>query len=280
MADKPLKFSGNRLVLNNQPTFSVFDFDDIRDSNTEHMDIKISEKETETISIKKITKQIHEDRFISLYFNYGNKYPYSQKVAKLDGEELEEIDNPRSPELIELSDQLFVLIDAKLQRIWLSNQRQRNEIAKWLKEKINKDVNIKSIINETEFIDKLKSVQEISFTVLPDLFNSADQQTLSSHLAQDIFGFGAEKAKVQLLYKNSSITDKIREKFNGLLAKKDNFQEIAVIGRSDEGFDTVFNLEEVVSKVTVNVGYDETSKHLNPESVFDALKQKIKANGS
>ena len=280
MADKPLKFSGNQLVVNGQEVFDISSFDQIHDSDTEHMDIKVSEQVTETISIKKTSKEVKEGRFVCLYFNYGNKYPYAKTVAKVEGDDLKELDNPRTPDLIELDDQLFVLIDTELQRIWLSNQRQRNEIAKWLKEKIGKDIYIKSIIKETDFIEKLRSIQEISFTVLPDLFNSADQESLSAHLVQDIFGFGAEKARVQLFYRNSNITDTIKEKFNGLIAKKENFQEVVVIGRSDEGFDTVFNLDEVVSKISVSVGSDETSKLLDPNLVFDAIIAKIKSHGS
>ncbi len=271
MADKPIKFSGNQLVIGTLGNFDVATFNSIQDSDTEHMDIKVSDKVTETIYIKKTSKNVYEERFVALYFNYGNKYPYSKTVAKVEGDDLKELDNPRTPDLIELDDQLFVVIDTTLQRIWLSNQRQRNEVAKWLKEKVGQEIYVKSIIKEAEFIDKLRSVQEISFTVLPDLFNSADQQSLSSHLVQDIFGFGAEKARVQLFYKNSNITDTIKEKFNGLIAKRDNFQEVVVVGRSEEGFDTVFNLDEVVSKITVNVGSDETSKLLDPDSVFNSV---------
>jgi len=276
MANKNLKFSGHQLIISGSTPFASICFAAIQDSNTEHFDIKISEDKIETLSIKKVVKQTHEDRFISVYFNYGEKYPYSPTVATVVGENFQELNNPRTPEQIELNDQLFVLIDLNTQRIWLSDQRQKNTVADWIKNKIGAEVSIKSIINESEFIDKIKSVQEISFAVVPNLFSSAGQDTLSKHLVQDIYGFGADKARIQLLYKNTLITDIIKKKFYELIGRKNEFQDITVIGRSDDGFNTVLNLEEVVSKISIDVGSDNKSKLFNPDEVFNTLINRIK----
>lgn len=276
MANKTIKFSGHHLIVVGTVPFTSACFDAIQASDTEHYDITISDTEKETLSIKKVVKQITDNRFISLYFNYGERYPYSPTVATVVGEDLQELDNPRTPEQIELNDQLFVLIDVATQRIWLSDQRQRNTVLEWIKNKIGSDISIKSIINESEFINKIKSVQEISFSVVPDLFNTAGQDTLSNHLVQDIFGFGADKARVQLSYENTSVTDTIKKKFNELLGRRTEFQDITVIGRSDEGLDTIFNLDEVISKISVEVGSDSKSKLSDSDDVFGALINVIK----
>jgi hypothetical protein len=276
MSSKNLKFSGHYLIVDGVTPFTSACFDKIKDFNTEHLDVTISKNEKETLSIEKVTKKIWEDRFISLYFNYGERYPYSPMVATFVAGDIQELNNPRTPEQIELDDQLFVLIDIKTQRIWLSNLRQRNTVFDWIKKKIGLEISIKAIINESEFINKIKSVQEISFAVIPDLFNSSEQDTLSNHLVQDIYGFGAEKARVQLLYNNKSVTDTIKKKFNELIGKKGEFQDITVIGRSDEGFDAVFNLEEVISKISIDVGSDSKSKLFDPNEVFEALINIIK----
>ena len=276
MANKNIKFSGHHLIITGTVPFASSCFDAIQDSETEHLDINISATEKETLSIKKVVKQLKDNRFISLYFNYGEKYPYSPTVATVVGENLQELSNPRTPEQIELSDQLFVLIDVTTQRIWISDQRQKNSVLDWIKNKTGLAMSIKSIINEADFIDKIKSVQEISFSVVPDLFNSAGQDTLSNHLVQDIYGFGADKARVQLSYSNTSVTDIIKQKFNSLIGRKSEFQDITVIGRSDEGLDTIFNLDEVISKISVDVGADSKSKLVNPEEVFDAVIKIVK----
>jgi len=203
----------------------------------------------------------------------GDKYPYPTKVVN---EDLCEEDNPRAPGLIELDQQLFVLIDVNTQRIWISNQQKKGEIRLWLKNKLDTNIIIKSIINDIDFIEKIKSVKEISFSVVPNLFNSSQQDTLSSHLIEDMLGFGAKKAKLSLEYDNSKISGTIKSKINSMIGRKDEFNDITVIGRSDENLESTFNLEEITSRIQVDVPINESSKLLDPSNIFLTLIGKIK----
>jgi len=273
MVNKPLKFSIFQLIIETESPFTLETFSLIEDQKLETFEIGPKE-EKETLSIKRVNKECFEDRFIALYFNEGNKFPYSPTV--IDATDLKEKDNPRPAEDIELDDQFFVLIDISSQRIYLSDQRRRGTFTTWLKEKINKETNIKSIINEGDFLNKIKSVSKISLSIVPNLFNISSQDTLSHNLANDIYGFGAEKAKLELEYNNARMTDIIKDKFNKVLGRKSDFQEVTIIGRSDEGFESIFNLEEVISKLVIDVLAQEKTNLLNPTIVFNILIAKIK----
>lgn len=274
MANKPLKFSIFQLIVETETPFTVKTFSSIEEQKLETFEIGPKE-DKETLSIKRVNKECFENRFIAFYFNEGSKFPYSPTV--IDTTDLIEKENPRPAEDIELDDQFFVLIDVSSQRIYLSDQRRKGTFTTWLKEKIGKETHIKSIINEEEFLNKIKSVNKISLSIVPNLFNTSSQDTLSHNLARDIYSFGGEKAKLEIEYNNTRMTDIIKNKFNQVLGKKNDFQEITIIGRSDEGFESVFNLEEVISKLVIDVSAQEKTNLLDPTIVFNILIDRIKS---
>lgn len=275
MTNKPLRFSIFQLIIESEVPFTIETFSKIDDSDLEAFNINKSEKETETLSIKRVNKQILENSFVSLYFNEGDKFPYSPTI--IDTTDLQEKENPRPPEDIEMNDQFFVLIDISTQRVYPSDQRKKGTFGIWLKEKLGKEVSIKSIINEEDFLDKIKSINKISLTVVPDLFNASSQDILSRNLVGDIYGFGAERAKIDLEYRNSSITENIKKKFSAILNRKSEFKDVTVIGRSTEGFESIFNLEEVINKVVIDIPTQETTNLLDSGVVFNLLVAKIKS---
>lgn len=277
MATKQLSFCVNQLIINNAQcdllTFAALGDEDIVKHDITHKEDGV----TETLSIKKVNKNCVEDRFVTFYINQGDKYPYSETVINGD---LEETKNPRDPNQLEMDDQFFALVDTSTQRIYLSDQRKKYLIRSWLEEKTCKEVTIKSIIAEEEFIDRLSTVNQISFTLVPNLFNSTDDGFLSKNLVQDIYGFGAEKAKLELIYSGSRITENLKDLFKKLINRKSEFESITVIGRNDENLESIFNLQEITNKLIVEVNeFGEGSKLLNPEAVFRALIEKIKSNG-
>lgn len=273
MANKTIQFSVNQLIVN-MKTFTINTFDEISVEDLDKLQIKHKDdRGEEVLMIKKITKTILVDRFIGIYFLEGDKYPYSDTVVDAN---LEEHKNPRGSNEIELDKQYFVLIDTKTQRIFLSDLKKKNLTKKWFEDKLKMDIDIKSIINEEDFINKIQSVNQISFTLVPNLFNSADESVLSKKLLEDIYGFGASKAKLDLFYNNSSVSDTIKEKFKSLIGRKDEFESITVIGRSDENFESVFNLGEIINKINVDVNEDGETQFVDPIEVFNRLIELIK----
>lgn len=125
-------------------------------------------------------------------------------------------------------------------------------------------------------MDKIHSISRVSFAIVPNLFNSASQDTLSDHIVTDIYGFGAEKARLDLDYRNASMTDGLKNKLTSLMKQRVQFKEITIIGRSDEGFESVFSLEEVVNKIIIDVSLQEKTNLLDCSIVFSLLTDKIK----
>lgn len=274
MANKFLKFSIFQLIIQGEIPFSVETFSSISETDMETFNIQHSEEEAETLSIKRVSKKISENRFICFYFNEGDKFPYSPMV--IDTTDMQEKENPRSPEDIEMDDQFFILIDVLTQRLYLSDQRRKGTFQAWLREKISKEVSIKSIIDEESFLDRIKSVSRISFAVIPNLFNSGSQDVLSEHIAEDIYGFGAEKARLELDYRNIDISGNLKQKLASVMRQKVQFKEITIIGRSDEGFESVFNLEEVINKITVDIPLQDKTNLLDCALVFERVVARIK----
>lgn len=201
MAKKTLHFSINQLVLDNTE-FNIHSFSLIENEYFEPQKVT-EEEEVEVIAIQKIYKKIIDSRFVTFYFNDGDKFPYSEKVLNASDPTYPEEDNPRSPDQIELNNQFFVLADIAKQRLYISDQRKRNKFSQWLAEKTGKEINIKSIINESEFIEKIKTVDQITFSIEPNLLNSGSEDILSNNLVRDIYGYGADRAKIELSYNHT-----------------------------------------------------------------------------
>jgi hypothetical protein len=274
MANKSFNFSVYQLIVDGQ-SFSRDTFSALQSEEIDKFKFTNIEQQEEVLNVKKIFKNDIDDRFISIYFLEGAKYPYSETVVN---DELEESENPRHPDQIEMDDQLFALIDIERQRVYISDGRRKHLVSSWLSNKVEKEITIKSIMDEDEFIERLKTISEIQFTLLPDLLTGASNVPLARALLEDIYGYGADKAKLKLQYENTRVTDTIKEKIRNLLSDRGTFQSIVVIGHDEEDFESVFNLEKIVSKQSVILtGLDE-SELINPSTLFSSLVSAIKSN--
>lgn len=275
MAKKELKFATNQLIVDSKnPSLENFLF--LKDEDLEKTSMTIGdERKEEILSILKIKRINFEERFVTILFEKGDKYPYSEKVIN---SELNEVDNPRSSDEIELDDQFFVLIDINTARIFISDQRKKNWLIVWLKNKMKVRIIIKPLIAEDDFIKKIKSVSEISFAVEPNLLNSHNFKTLSSELVNDIYGFDAEEAAIKLIYKNKKINEKIIAKIKALIERKNEFKNITIIGRTMEDFESIFNIAEIINKIPIIMEVDENTRKLDHKEVFELLISKIKEN--
>lgn len=84
-----------------------------------------------------------------------------------------------------------------------------------------------------------------------------------------------EYAIGELDYNNTHIDDRILAKINNLIGKKREFQSIVVVGKSDEDFESTFNLSEVINTISIEVSVDEHSKLVDDDSIFSLLIEKI-----
>lgn len=268
---KSLKFSINYLSIDNK-TFAISDFDSIKDGKRKAPKDLSAQEVINKIVISK--KHIQEDRFVTIYFNEGSEFPYSETVINSTDPSLEEENNPRPPEKIEMDKQSFVLLDVKEQKIYIT-LIQRKAVSQRLERELNKLIYIKPIISEEEFVKNMKSIKKISFSVTKNLFNKAEE-ALSHVLTKDVDGFEAEKATLELKYKKNSMSQIIKEKIQSLLKHKNEFEDLVITGRNEENFESVFNLKGIVTKIGIKVNLDAKTNELDYEEVFQKLTEQIK----
>lgn len=273
MAQQELKFSANQLVIEGIDVLELATFNTIKKEEFETESIKKIDGSDEILSIKKVEKNIHENRFVSIVIEYGDKYPYADKVY--DSSDKKDTNNPRPPEDIEYSGQLFVLVDVKFGRIYISDQRQKNSVVSLLTQKISKPVVIKPLIIEQDFIDKISSISKISLTAESSIFNTGTEYDLPQALESDRYGYGAERAVLELIYKKNYKVGNIREKIRGLIKSKDKLKAITIVGRTTDGIEAIFNTSEIVTKLSTYPTYNERTKKFIPEEVFACLIQAI-----
>lgn len=266
-------FSINKLIIDD----GFFDLNFFDKVNSKDKDPEIISKEV--VSVMVFEKEIIENRFVSFYFEGWEKYPYSRNVIKADSEDLEEICNPRSSSEIEMNDQFFVLIDVKTQKIYISNQKKVKSTIEWLNDKTSSKIMLKPLFEESNFIEKIRSISEINFSIdRKNLFNAAYEGTLSSELANDIYGYGADEAKLCMVYKKSFSIDKFKEKLQKIIGAKFSYKTLTIVGRMDNGIESVLNLDGLVSKMIIDKPIEDETKKIKKEEVFSALILKIKQN--
>lgn len=268
---KNLKFSISQLIID-ENQFLIKDFDGLEKDSIDTDTIGTDKDEKYILKITKCTVNRSENRFVQIYQLYGGRFPYPTEIV---GEDLNTHPNPRSPGEIELDKQFFALIDCQEQRIYISDQQRKYSFCDWLGNKISKDVEIKSIIEEKEFVEKIRNIDRIYLSVEPNLLNSY-AGTLSNELVNNIYGFGADRARIEFQYNQTRISDQIKSKLQQAFNQKETSKNLVVIGRDDKGFESIFNSGEIISKISVDVEEDIVSKLAIAEFVFPALIDKIK----
>jgi len=264
---KGLQFSVNQIIIDGNPS-QIKDFEVLKDD----LEItKIGEKE-EILYVKKIIYKKISNRFVEIYFQEGEKYPYPDEI--FDTRKVKIGENPRPVEDIELSKQLFILIDLKTSRIFLSDQRKKEEVLDWLRRKINKHIIIKPLMGEKEFLDKIKKIKEISFSVESNLFSSTS--TLSKALVDNIYGYGAKTASLKLLFeRGTNMTTELLEKIKDIVGRKEIYKNITIIGRTTENFESIFNVQEIIGKINILILPLEKTQKFDDEEVYEKLVKKI-----
>lgn len=266
MEKRKIVFSINKIIVEGRACI-LNDFDSIKREDRKTFTI-----ESEIVRVIELMKDVFENRFVALYFKKGEKYPYCKDVFNSKQEKI--IKNPRSVDNIELSEPIFLLIDLTTSRIFISDQKKKAEIMVLLKEITNKFIEIKPLMKQKEFIDKIRTVKEISFSAEPNMFTKTN--TLSENLVEDIYGYGAKEATLKLKYDQSSNFKVAREKIRAIYNKRECFKNITIIGRTSDKFEKIFNIEEVVGKLSLNITIDTNTKLFNKDEVFTSLITKIK----
>lgn len=264
--ERDINFYKYEIMVEEDPNLTLLD-------KIENGNIEPEKINGEIIKIEDFQKVKFSDRFVGLYFQFGDVFNYSPKIVDIK-DNLKKKNNPRKNTQIELNEQFFALIDSKQKNIYLSDNNRKKFIIDWLKQKTKYIVILKIIVDEETFKSKLKKVSEINFTLKGErtLFNRTE---LNEKLFNDIYNYGADSINIIFRYKRT-ITQNVREKINNLIKRKSDYKSLRIIGRDDKDVDLIFNPNGILSKIKIGQCIDDKTKKFIPKDIFDELILKIK----
>ena len=213
-----------------------------------------------------------QDQYIRLNFKCGDPTPWNPELHDIQTNQ--NLKNTRKKTQVEPI-LYYGLIDLRKGWVWLPH-RAKN-IFKDAVKSVFKDVTLKSILNEQEFFEKIKTLDEVKFGAVPDnLFGSED--SLSKTLTQDIYAFDADYAELSLKYDRKPISAGIINSIKNVFNKRYAYSKIVVAGYDEQGLELLFNTEAISTKIAISAEIDENEMIIT-ESLFKQLIEKIKNEG-
>lgn len=212
-----------------------------------------------------------EDDFLKLTLEYGNPLPRQENVINIKTSEKEK--NPRKKTQFEPK-QAFLVIDFNSSTIWSSSSKKKPFLIDWFKHIFDtENIIIKNVFNESEFLDTIKTIDEIKFSSKPDLFSEND--SLKKALVDEITGYGASEASIKLKFKSKNNRDNLIGKIRNLISKKINFKNLVISGRDSRDFGMIFN-EKLLSSTIKIKAYVNKNDVYDKESVYSNIIKRIK----
>lgn len=213
----------------------------------------------------------YEDNYLKMYFGEGTVGPRSPNVYNFDTHEEEP--NPRQKNQVEPR-QTFVIIDFKTSFLWISNSKKRTALIDLFKEYFKtSSIVIKEIYDEKQFIEMLKSLDNIKISAVPNLFS--DSGILSHALTEEINGYEATTATLSLNYNNRITTDYLINKVKSIFEQKNLLKSIVISGKDENNLGMLFNTEGFSRKIEIEAQVDE-DEMFSTEDVYTKLIAKVK----
>lgn len=260
MNKKKLLFTGI-LIYANESKLNLNDFKSILPSG---IYTNSNESKIEKFNLE------YDKEYLKITFGDGNTGPRSPFVFNTETQ-LEE-ENPRNKNQIEPKEN-FAIVDFSTSFLWISNSKKRNAIITFFKEKFNKlNFVVKEIYDETLFIETLKKIDNISVSVVPNLWSNTN--ILNKVMCEEINGYGASRATIKFDYEHTLTTEFIKEKIRNILNNKNSLKQIVISGRDERNLGLILNTEGFARKIEIDASIDEDEMFIH-DSVFNNLISKI-----
>lgn len=210
----------------------------------------------------------YEDDFLKISFSDGSAMPRNPNVFNKSKKEFEP--NPRDSDQIEPKE-YFAVLDLSKSYLWLSNTKKKSLLLNYFQRYFkNKKVLFKDVYDEKEFINGLKSIDQIRISAVPDLFSKTN--TLSKALVDEMYG--AHEATLHLKYKNRNIEGGLYDKIKNIFSNKEKFKRIMISGRDSKNMGMFFNNNIFTRKITIDALVDD-NEMFDPQDVFESLIVRI-----
>lgn len=259
MKNRTIYFSGMICYLNDLK-LSIDEFkENIKDGIT-------SEEKGTSVEIFDLK---YDDKFLTINFSDGSSMPRNPRIYDQDTHTRE--DNPRKKNQIEPKEH-FAIIDFESSFLWLNNTKKKSLLLSFLQSYFkNKQIVLKDIYDEQDFIDTLKTLDGLKVSAVPaNIF--AQTNTISKALNDEMYL--ASKAELSLTYDKIRVIDKIKNKISNILHHKESFQSITISGRDEKDLGMFFNNNLFTRKISVKLDVDDNGM-FSPDDVFEKLITEI-----
>ena len=212
-------------------------------------------------------------------FNYGDPMPHPEDVW--DVEEKKKKENPRKESQVELRKQFFLYFDKSANILYLSNAHKCNLIKFAICERLNRhdcDVNVALCEDKQAFVDAVKSINSVTFTIANNLFSKKNVDVLDGLPDIKRVKFAGNPSEYELRVRlKPNIKPIVKRALSDFLTyAKDEFQDcgtkIVMTAEGQDGFLRLFNSAEMLQAVTIKVKADE-NRMANPVDVLHQMRK-------
>lgn len=219
-----------------------------------------------------INHSIYDDRYYWLECDYDNKKAFKDYVINTSTGEKES--NPRTVHQIETRQQLFVCFDCLRKRLYVSDRARLPFIKAYIHDSLQKDVQIKTVISSAEqFYSQVSSLHQLKFTQVDNLFA---RETDVFHDVPNFYGLDLpDKMKITFSYTGHPINKSVKGFVDYMMSHRDSFRDVLLIGSNDDGLEKVFDLNSVISKISLNADKDHFDRYDSVEvrtKLFNQLR--------
>lgn len=262
---KPLIFSGVFLYLNNKKL-------EIESFKKHLATGSYSNNDDNKVQIFNIE---YEDNYLKMNFGEGAVGPRNPNVFNFNTKEEEP--NPRQKNQVEPK-QTFAIIDFNTSFLWISNSKKRSALIDLFRIYFKTAaIVIKEIYDEKQFLKMLKRLDNIKISAVPNLFS--DSGTLSQSLSEEINGYEASVATLNLSYNNRITTDYLIEKVKSIFEQRNSLKSIVISGKDENNLGMLFNTEGFSRKIDIEAEVND-DEMFTDEDVYKKLIKKINSENS
>ena len=181
--------------------------------------------------------------------------------------------NPRSKSQIEPRKQFFACYDTKTCLLYLTDMTRKATLTAYLSDTIQKQFLIKNVYASVdEFCARVRAIRGFRFTQIDNVFGRASDifQQIGN-----IFGLDLPE-KVQLkvgygdipVHEGRCIVDRFQK-------KRDEFQDVVIIGVDDEGVEQTFDFSSIIKHIEIHPVKDENEQY-DPVEVRELLLAELR----
>lgn len=214
-----------------------------------------------------INMDIIDNRFFWMSCDYDDAKSFRNYVVNRESGEKQP--NPRTKDQIEPRLQFFACYDCETHFLYLNDINRKGFLQKYLSDTTQCEFQINNIYASVdEFCSKIKSLRGFQYTQVDNLFGQGSDifSQVGTIWGQDL----PSRVQLKISYNDLPMHKGGRGIVDCFARKKEEFENVVIIGCDDEGIEHTFDFSSVLKHLIISPTKDE-NEHYNPDEVRDLL---------